>query len=64
MKTNISSIFNLQSSIAYTLYQDDDTVETKTHIRVTDKTIKKLNRKNSRIPLHLKANGGATLKIQ
>ena len=61
---DISSIFNLQSSIAYTLYEDNDKVETKTHIGITDKTIKKLNHKNSRIPLHLKVNGGATLIIK
>ena len=61
---DISSIFNLQSSIAYTLYEDNDKVNTKTHIGITEKKIKKLNRKNSRIPLHLKANGGATLIVK
>lgn len=52
------------SNISYQLFTDDESVPTKTHIRVTDKTIKKLNRKNSRIPLHLQANGGATLIIK
>ena len=61
---DISSIFNPQSSIAYTLYEDNDKVDTKTHIGVTEKKIKKLTRKNARIPLHLKANGGATLIIK
>ena len=59
------SLLSLQpSNISYQLFTDDESVPTKTHIRVTDKTIKKLNRKNSRIPLHLQANGGATLIIK
>ena len=59
------SLFSRQSSaISYQLFTDDESVLTKTHIRVTEKKIKKLNRKNSRIPLHLKANGGATLIIK
>ena len=61
---DIASICNPQSAIAYTLYEDNDNVDTKTHIGVTEKKIKKLTRKNARIPLHLKANGGATLIIK
>lgn len=61
---DIAAICNPQSAIAYTLYEDDDNVDTKTHIGVTEKKIKKLTRKNARIPLHLKANGGATLIIK
>lgn len=61
---DIAAICHPQSAIAYTLYEDDDNVDTKTHIAVTEKKIKKLTRKNARIPLHLKANGGATLIIK
>lgn len=61
---DIAAICNPQSAIAYTLYEDNDNVDTKTHIGVTEKKIKKLTRKNARIPLHLKANGGATLIIK
>lgn len=61
---DIAAICNPQSAIAYTLYEDNDNVDTKTHIAVTEKQIKKLTRKNARIPLHLKANGGATLIIK
>lgn len=61
---DIAAICNPQSAIAYTLYEDNDNVDTKTHIGVTEKQIKKLTRKNARIPLHLKANGGATLIIK
>lgn len=59
------SLLSLQpSNISYQLFTDDESVPTKTHIRVTEMQIKKLNRKNSRIPLHLQANGGATLIIK
>lgn len=61
---DIAAICNPQSAIAYTLYEDNDNVDTKTHIGVTEKQIKKLTPKNARIPLHLKANGGATLIIK
>lgn len=61
---DIAAICNPQSAIAYTLYEDNDNVDTKTHIGVTEKKIKKLTRKNACIPLHLKANGGATLIIK
>ena len=61
---DIAAICNPQSAIAYTLYEDNDNVDTKTHIAVTEKKIKNLTRKNARIPLHLKADGGATLIIK
>lgn len=52
------------SPLAISLYTDDESVQTKTHIRVTEKKIKKLNKRNCRIPLHLQANGGATMIIK
>ena len=61
---NISDLLPLKSKVVYTLYEDNDAVQTKTHIGITDKAIKSLNKKNSRIPLHLKPNGGATFIIK
>ena len=58
-----SLAFSRQPSVI-NLYEDDASVQTKTHIRVSEKKIKKLNKRNSRIPLHLQPNGGATLIIK
>jgi alpha-glucosidase len=52
------------STINYQLFTDDPSVKTKTHIRITEKQLKKLTKKNSLIPLHLQANGGATMIIK
>ncbi len=50
--------------LALTLYTDDDKIPTKTHVRVATKTIRRINKTNARIPLHLMPNGGATMIIQ
>ncbi len=46
------------------LYTDDASVQTKTHVRVTEKKIKRLNKKTAIIPLHLQVGGGATMIIR
>ena len=60
---DMSALSELSSAVRYQLYTDDDAVPTKTHVRVTEKTIRRMNKKNSRLNLHLKANGGATMII-
>lgn len=59
---DLSQLCTLHSAHC-TIYEDDDRVETKTHVRVTEKCIKIKNQK-SKINLHLKANGGATMIIK
>ena len=52
------------TTINYQLFTDDDKVDTKTHVRVTEKTIRRPNKSNTRLRLHLNPNGGATMIIR
>ncbi|MBR1480873.1 MAG: glycoside hydrolase family 97 catalytic domain-containing protein [Paludibacteraceae bacterium] len=61
---DLAALLPTGSAVTYRLYTDDPAVPTKTHIRITDKTLKRLNKRNTRIPLHLLPNGGATLIIE
>ena len=47
-----------------TLYQDDQSVPTATHVSVTTRQIKSLNRRNSLLRLDLQPRGGATIIIE
>lgn len=64
IEVDLSMLMTIKSKLHYTLYQDDDTVLTKTHVAIIDRDIKSLSKKNSKLTLHLKANGGATLIIK
>lgn len=64
IEIDLSMLMPIKSKIHYTLYQDDDSVPTKTHVAIADRDIKSLTQRNSKLPLHLRANGGATMIIQ
>jgi len=50
-------------SVGIKLYEDDMTVNTKTHVRIREQKIKKLNKKNCILTLNLMDKGGACLII-
>jgi len=60
---SLTDLYPVGSTVSYVLYEDNDAVETATHIGITERTAR-LTKKTSTLRLHLKANGGATMIIK
>ena len=63
LTVDLGSLLDMGKSYRLTLYEDDPTVETATHIRVSQRTLKRLTPKKARLGLGLQARGGATIVI-
>lgn len=51
-------------SYSLTLYEDDPAIQTDTHVRVSQRRLRKLGRRTAELTLDLQARGGATIIIR